>query len=167
MLVESLSVFCDKQQALKGTTKLQVERLGELRRAGIDIWPTRGSNGASGTQHSKTLLVDGHFIVGSCNWTNNSRTNTEMNVLLELNVPGQKQLTEIHLHLEQRSRLFSVSDEEMGREHRSAVRARSQPPRETTSTQPEMYRTAQRWRADQTILQARESRLDARQAETS
>ena len=113
-----------------------------------------------------------HFIVGSCNWTNNSRTNTEMNVLLELNMPGVKQLAEIHLRLEQRSKLSSVSDEEMGRAHRSAVRARSQPPRETTSTQPDrmdgsMYRTAQRWRADHSIQQAREDRLAARPTETS
>ena len=115
----------------------------------------------------KTLLVDNHYIVGSCNWTNNSRTNTEMNVLLELTMPCLRQLAEIHLLLEQKSKLFSVSDEEMGRAHRSAVRARSQPPREPTSTQPEMYRTAQRWRADHSILQAREDRLAARQTETS
>ena len=83
-----VSVLCDRQQALKGSTKLQIERFGVMRQAGVDIWLTNGHNGVSGNQHSKTLLVDNHFIVGSCNWTTNSRQNQEINTLLALNESG-------------------------------------------------------------------------------
>ena len=55
--------------------------------AGIEVFLVSGAE-ASGIQHSKTVLVDHMFLVGSTNWTSNSRANHEVHALLELKPDG-------------------------------------------------------------------------------
>ena len=55
---------------------------------GVVVRLTHGSTGKSGLQHSKTLLVDEHMIVGSANWTHSTLSNQECSALIRLNDQG-------------------------------------------------------------------------------
>ena len=57
--------------------------------AGAKVFLTAGVTSSQGIQHSKTVLVDDHLLLGSTNWTNSSRTNTEGDVVVKLNERGQ------------------------------------------------------------------------------
>ena len=62
-----------------------------MKDAGVVVRLTHGSTGKSGLQHSKTLLVDEHMIVGSANWTNSTLNNQECSALIHLNNEGLEQ----------------------------------------------------------------------------
>ena len=131
-----VTVICDTNHTLTGTTAAMVSRLASLRDAGVRVELTKGVSGNSGIQHSKTLLCDEHVIIGSCNWTNSSRLNQEMCVLLSLNAEGRASYEERLRYLQRYSELFTVEEEQKGRKSRGA---RSVPPVE------DRYRTARRF----------------------
>ena len=83
------------------------------------------SGSFAGIQHSKTLLVDEHAIVGSTNWTNAARKNHETSVLLSLAEEGLHEWTKWHQTLEKMSHLMTGDDLKQGRNHRAVHRTRS------------------------------------------
>ena len=102
-------------------------RLAELRRNGAEVFLTRGPH-SGGIQHSKVLYVDGRVLLGSTNWTNSSRSNFEMNVLIELTAEGEMEFMEqIHL-LRCRSELLtsnSIRSSSAERLQKNIAKARS------------------------------------------
>ena len=60
-----------------------MSRLETLRNMGVEVYLC-GGVAAGGIQHSKTLLVDGWFLLGSTNWISSTRNNHEISSLLEL-----------------------------------------------------------------------------------
>ena len=92
--VEVMVIF-DKSHTQTGSTNLMAERVRELRAGGIKVLgangPSRfhGTGNFPGIQHSKTVLTDDFLIIGSTNWTNASRRNTEMSALIELTNAGK------------------------------------------------------------------------------
>ena len=131
-----VTVIADFNHTLTGTTAAMVSRLAALRDAGVRVELTKGVSGNSGIQHSKTILCDEHLIVGSCNWTNSSRLNQEMCVLLSLNTEGLSGYEERFKYLSRYSVPFTENEEAKGRPHRGS---RSVPPAE------DRYRTAKRF----------------------
>jgi len=131
-----VTMIGDANHALTGTTAAMVTRLAALRDAGVRVELTKGVSGNSGIQHSKTLLCDEHVIIGSCNWTNSSRLNQEMSVLLSLNAEGLASYEERLKYLQLYSMPFTEEEEQKGRRSRGA---RSVPPVE------DRYRTARRF----------------------
>ena len=116
------------------------ERMKELKGAGVVVYLTRGP-GNSGIQHSKTLLVDESFIIGSCNWTSSSRSNHEASVLLALEAPGLLACDERIGYLKESGRLLTDADIakcQENRDQRSKSRGKSVPVRD-------MYATAKRF----------------------
>ena len=108
-------------------------RLAELRRNGAEVFLTRGPH-SGGIQHSKVLYVDGRVLLGSTNWTNSSRSNFVMNVLIELSAEGEMEfLEQIHL-LRARSELLTLSSIRGSSEERAkkaaAKRSKSAEPRQ-------------------------------------
>jgi len=83
-----VTIIVDRNHTLTGATNYMVERLSALKQANVPVWLSRGISGAGGIQHSKTLRADDFLIVGSTNWTNASRLNQEMSVLVQLNEEG-------------------------------------------------------------------------------
>ena len=143
-----VKVIADKGHMMAGATVTMPERLEELRAAGIEVGLCKGPGGKSGIQHSKTLLCDKHAIIGSCNWTNSSRTNNEMSALIALNEEGL-------LAWERRMTMLRRDCEVMGADHvasarevrstRSASRGRRTKEGAKTETAVDMYRTARRF----------------------
>ena len=83
-----VKVYADCCHTLRGCTKFQPVRFREMKDSGVVVRLTHGSTGKSGLQHSKTLLVDEHLIVGSANWTNSTLSNQECSALIHLNDGG-------------------------------------------------------------------------------
>ena len=91
-----VTVYADRQHLVSGSTKNMVDRMEFLREGGVNVRLVTGRSGQvpgcsgnfAGIQHSKTLLVDQHAIVGSTNWTNAARKNHETSVLLSLGEEG-------------------------------------------------------------------------------
>ena len=135
----TVTVIGDHGHTLTGATAAMVERFTELKDAGVTVLLTRGVSGGSGIQHSKTLLCDVHAIVGSCNWTNSSRSNQETSVLLFLNEPGLAAYEDKLRYLQRHGQPFSEKDEASGRKNRESRRIQSVPPTE------ERYRTAKKF----------------------
>ena len=79
----------DHQHVISGATTAMPERLNDLRKGGVRVCLCRGVNSGMGTQHSKTLLVDDYMIVGSSNWTNATRNNQELSVLIRVTGAGR------------------------------------------------------------------------------
>jgi phosphatidylserine/phosphatidylglycerophosphate/cardiolipin synthase-like enzyme len=138
-----VTVIGDWNHTLTGSTAAMVSRFAALRDAGVCVLLTRGVSGTTGIQHSKTLLCDEHIIVGSCNWTNSSRLNQEMSVLLSLNTEGMASYEERVQYLRRHSTPFTEAEEAKGRQHRGA---RSVPPetRDAPSAE-DRYRTAKKY----------------------
>ena len=86
-----VKVYVDRSHALRGTTLKMLERLEELRQHGVYVFLVRGT-GSGGIQHSKTVSSDGLLLLGSANWTESSRTNHELGVVLELEGEGRNAL---------------------------------------------------------------------------
>ena len=80
-------MYVDYKHNISGTTASQMDRLNDLREKGVEVFLANGPT-APGIQHSKSLLVDDHYLVGSINWTSSSRSNHAMNVLIQLTERG-------------------------------------------------------------------------------
>lgn len=81
-----VTCFLDYQHAISGTTQAMPDRLNDMREKGVLVCLCKGLS--LGIQHSKTLLVDNYLVVGSTNWTNASRNNQELGVLIRLSEAG-------------------------------------------------------------------------------
>jgi hypothetical protein len=133
-------VYADKGHSLKGTTALQMIRLDEMRRAGVEVFLTDGPE-SSGIQHSKTLLVDGLRIVGSFNWSNSSRSNHEEGALIMLTAEGRRAAKERLTYLRKSSTLLTAELVCTAQETREARAARAR----AKSADTERYTTAKRF----------------------
>ena len=114
-----VTLIMDRIHVLKGTTIAMVEKLSALRHAGANVWLCSGKTTGSGIQHSKTLLAGRVCIIGSTNWTQSSRLNQEISVLLSLNERGylfQQSMINVQKSL---ARKMTDADEQVGREHRA------------------------------------------------
>ena len=130
-----VEVVADHGHTLTGSTVAMVERMKALRAAGVQVVLTKGASGNSGIQHSKTLLCDEHIIVGSCNWTNASRSNQEMNVLVALNDAGMSSWQERLNYLRRHSRPMTDEDVAKGQATRDQRKAsNSVPPADRYTT---------------------------------
>ena len=104
------------------------------------VYVTRGLAN-SGIQHSKTLLADSFFIVGSCNWTVKSGSNHECSSLLALQAPGLLAVDERIRYLKESGRVLTSADITEGqkrRDDRGKSRGKSVPTRD-------LYATAKRF----------------------
>ena len=154
----SFLLFVDRNQTLSGSTQWMVERVRELREAGVTVYVTRGPAN-SGIQHSKTLLVDSFFMVGSCNWTSCSRSNHECSSLLALQAPGLLAVDERIRYLKESGRVLSSLDLAEGqkrRDNRCQSRGKSVPTKDR-------YSTAKRF----SIARARAGRASEEEAATA
>ena len=125
----SVKILADERETLKGTTKRQALCLWSLVKLGVKVELVRKSKGQ---QHSKTLLIGSTLMLGSANWTSNSRNNHEMVLAVELDDRGRSRYYQ--LCGEMRSRSMNQQDFDSARAHqalRSAspkMRARSAEP---------------------------------------
>ena len=94
---------------MKGTTAEQMNRLESLRSKGVEVFLSRGVS-SGGIQHSKTLFVDNYFLSGSCNWTHSSRSNHELNTLMELSEEGIQAVMQKLLYMKEVSILLTVEE---------------------------------------------------------
>ena len=114
-------VIGDKDYFLAGVTATQPQRFDELRRGGVHLMLTEGWTGQSGIQHSKTLLTDGYYyLVGSTNWTNSSRKNTEVSQLVRLSRKGRQVVGQRHEGLMSRSEKLDEAQAAEAKATRSA-----------------------------------------------
>ena len=139
-----VQVLVDHGRNLKGTTAAQMERLDRLRAKGVEVFLSRGVT-SGGIQHSKTLFVDGFYIVGSTNWTSSSRSNHESSVLLELSADGVDSVKQKLTYMKDVSTRLIVEEVYTSQELRDSRRAKS--------VDPERFRTAKRF----SIARARSS----------
>ena len=139
-----VQITVDMGNTLQGAPKAQATRLGDLRRAGVDVRLTSGLTGKSGIQHSKTLLADQMMIVGSSNWTSSSKLNHEMSALVHLNPAGVEQYENRYLLLLQHSVKFSSDMEKKGESNR-ADRSQTRPKSCPSPENRDRYATAKRF----------------------
>ena len=141
-----ITVYADRNHLVSGTTKCECDRMEFLKDSGVTVRLVTGRSGQvpgcsgnfAGIQHSKTLLVDEHAIVGSTNWTNAARKNHETSILLSLAEEGLHEWTKWHQTLEKMSHLITDDDLKQGRNHRAAHRTRSSDPKATSNKDEEM-----------------------------
>ena len=112
------------------------DRLNDMREKGVQVWLCRGVAVSLGIQHSKTLLVDDYLIVGSTNWTNASRNNQEMGVLIRLSEAGWNSWNTRLGFMTQQTTAFMEEDYHRGRGNRV---------RRSKSAGAEQYATAKRF----------------------
>ena len=110
-----------------------------MKEAGVKILLTGGVTAGTGIQHSKTLLADEHVIIGSTNWTNSSKLNQEMSMLVRLNLDGMAAYDERLRHLKKHGRALTYQDLGNGQGIRDQ-RARS-----LSTPAAERYATARRF----------------------
>ena len=118
-----------------------VDRMEFLREGGVNARLVTGRSGQvpgcsgnfSGIQHSKSLLVDTHAIVGSTNWTNAARKNHETSVLISLGEEGLFEYDKRLEVLEKMSHGLTDADLKQGRAHRAGETQRAR----TRSTDPQ------------------------------
>ena len=120
-----------------------VDRMEFLREGGVNVRLVTGRSGQvagcsgnfSGIQHSKSLLVDAHAIVGSTNWTNAARKNHETSLLVSLEEEGLHEFEKRLEILEKMSHSLTDADLKQGRAHRAGEtkrgRTRSSDPQKT------------------------------------
>ena len=134
-----ITVYADRQHLVYGTTKLMVDRMKYLHDGGVTVRLVTGRSGQvpgcsgnfAGIQHSKTLLVDTHAIIGSTNWTNAARKNHEISVLISLAEEGLHEFNQWHEILAKMSHGLTDGDLKQGRAHRAGdkgARTRSTDP---------------------------------------
>ena len=139
-----VSVYVDRRHSYNGTTEAQMQRLSELRSKGIEVFLTDGAV-SSGIQHSKCLLADDYFIVGSTNWTSNARSNHEVSVLIELNVTGKDAVNRKLSFIKRNSQLLTqelISSSTSLRSEKRVAQLRS---KSVDPDQREQYATAKRF----------------------
>ena len=128
-----ITVYADRNHLIHGTTKFMVDRMKHLLDSGVSVRLVTGRSGQvtgcsgnfSGIQHSKTLLVDTHAIVGSTNWTNAARKNHEVSVLVSLEEEGMVAFNEWHDILAKMSHGLTDDNLRQGRAHRAGGNART------------------------------------------
>ena len=81
----TVQVFVDERETLRGKTKRQAECLWNLVNMGVSVGLVKKTKGQ---QHSKSLLIGSALLLGSTNWTSNSRNNHEMSLAVELDDRG-------------------------------------------------------------------------------
>ena len=126
-------VYADRNHLIHGTTKFMVDRMKHLLDSGVSVRLVTGRSGQvtgcsgnfAGIQHSKTLLVDTHAIVGSTNWTNAARKNHEISVLVSLEEEGLHTFDQWHDTLFKMSHGLTDDDLRQGRAHRAGGNART------------------------------------------
>jgi len=139
-----VSVYFDRRHSYNGTTEAQMKRLSELRMKGIEVFLTDGAV-SSGIQHSKCLLADDHFIVGSTNWTSNARSNHEVSILIELNSAGKAAVDRKLSFIKKKSQLLTqevISSSTSLRSDRQVAKLRS---KSVDPDQHDKYATAKRF----------------------
>ena len=153
-LEKDVRVILDSTQVLKGTTKMMAKRCAELFSSGCKVHLVQDV----GVQHSKTLSIDNRYaIVGSCNWTNSSRSNHEISVLLKLDAGVNTAIESKYEEMIKHSRPFKLEDAETGQTTRDArVRAHSA----SSSSQ---YRTAKSFSIARSRQASRERMLSGRE----
>ena len=104
-----VKLFIDRGHSMSGTTGNQMNCLQELQDAGVEVFLVSGAD-PSGIQHSKTVLVDHMFLVGSTNWTSNSRPNHEVHTLLELKPEGLQAVRVKYDNMKRTSRLLTEKE---------------------------------------------------------
>ena len=92
--------------------------LQEMSDAGVEVYLVSGPE-TGGIQHSKTLLVDHMFLVGSTNWTSNSRPNHEIHTLLELKPGGVQAVCKKYEHILRCSKLLTEKEVSLAGELRT------------------------------------------------
>jgi len=135
-----VQLYVDKSHSMKGVTAAQMDRLELLRRTGVEVFLAQGIV-AGGIQHSKSLLVDAHFLCGSTNWTSSSRSNHEFSVLIGLSEEGKISVMEKLGYVMQSAELLTTKTAQASQDWREArsnrVRGRS--------AEPDMHATARRF----------------------
>ena len=132
-------VYADRNHLIHGTTKFMVDRMKHLHDSGVTVRLVTGRSGQvpgcsgnfAGIQHSKTLLVGTHAIIGSTNWTNAARKNHEISVLVSLEEEGLHAFDQWHDTLSKMSHGLTDDDLKQGRAHRAGdkgARTRSTDP---------------------------------------
>ena len=96
----SVKILADERETLKGTTKRQALCLWSLVKLGVKVELVRKSKGQ---QHSKSLLIGTVLLLGSANWTSNSRNNYEMVLAVELDDRGRSRYYQICGEMRSRS----------------------------------------------------------------
>ena len=143
------SLFVDKSHTQSGVTNAQPERLKQLLNAGVDVRFLSGI-ASGGNQHSKTLCVDGKFlIVGSTNWTKASQRNIETSVLIRLSHEGRDAERRRADKNRRRSESITRADltlAEARRQTRSLSRSAREVPKRAISASPSQHKTAHSWR---------------------
>ena len=140
-----VQVFVDHSHSMSGSTATQMDRLQDLRQQGVEVFLSTGVGGG-GIQHSKTLLVDGLYIVGSTNWTNSSRSNHEVSILLELSAEGNSAVRQKLEYIKLNSTALTeaqIKSSQKLRDARKQSRGRSAEP--SRSSEPDKYATARRY----------------------
>ena len=101
-------MFMDASQSLRGKTKRQAQHMMGLVEMGAFVQIVQKSGG--GQQHSKTMKVGKFLVLGSTNWTNNSRRNFEMSALIELDEKGERRYERMIDTMNLQSRRFTAAD---------------------------------------------------------
>ena len=73
----AVRVLVDERETLRGKTKRQAQCLWNLVQLGVQVELVKK---VKGQQHSKSLLIGSCLLLGSTNWTSNSRNNHEMSL---------------------------------------------------------------------------------------
>jgi len=140
-----VEVYVDKNHSMTGTTVAMMDRLESLRKGGVEVFLTTGASG--GIQHSKTMIVDGTWLLlGSTNWTNSSRSNHELSVCLELTGEGRIAYRTWKGYLVATSRMLTNEDIKTSKLLRADKgKARSASRGRAKSSEQDKYATAMRW----------------------
>ena len=131
-----VTCYLDHQHAISGTTQAMPDRLNDMREKGVRVCLCKGVTASLGIQHSKTLLADDYLIVGSTNWTNASRSNQEMGILIRMSLAGGAKWDARLGFMTQQAVEFGEADFHKGRGNRVG---------RSKSTGPDRYATAKRF----------------------
>ena len=127
-------LYVDYVHTMSGSTQNQPEMLWKLQEKGVEVVLVSGRT-SSGILHAKMIVINHLLILGSCNWTQGSVANNELNVLIHLNDAGKSAMSDWIARIEypaQRVRPFTRDDYDHARNNRKKdgnARARSAPPR--------------------------------------
>jgi len=140
-----VTVIVDKSHSESGATLSMPERLGQLRDGGAKVYTCRGATGSSGIQHSKTLLVDDKAIIGSANWTNSSRSNDEVSMLVWLGPDGLMKYDSRIDIMKDKGKFFDVDEQDRAEGVRSKRTQSVGAARRAATVDHDKYRTARRF----------------------
>ena len=127
-------LYIDYVHTMSGSTQNQPEMIWKFQEKGVEVVLVSGRT-SSGILHAKMIVINHLLILGSCNWTQGSVANNELNVLIHLNDAGKSAMSDWIARIEypaQRARPFTRDDYDHARNNRKKdgnTRARSAPPR--------------------------------------